>query len=209
MKKYAASADRPKRTFANSIDSTLRINTLLDMEDLQRLALLLKQMNTIGNEISKIIQRPALTGHLGEFIAGRIFDIDLEPSATSRGKDGRFRTGVLVGQTVNVKCYPKLESLDMREDSLPEVYLVLTGPRSPTATSRGTSRPFVIDHVFLFEAEALCGELRSRGVKIQTGTSLLRAQWNAAEVYPHNTTVRYTFSDAQRAMLALFNSPDA
>ena len=179
------------------------------MHDLKELASLLKQMNVIGNQISEVIKRPALTGHIGEFVAGRIFNIALERSATSRGKDGHFQDGPLAGKSVNIKYYPKLETLDMRKDALPEYYLVLTGPRGSAATSRGSSRPLVIDHAFLFQSEALCRELNTRGVKIQTGTSLLRTQWDAAELYPHNRCERLSVTDAQRAMMALFASPDA
>lgn len=84
------------------------------MDDLERLADLLEQMNRVGNEIAQRIQRPALTGHLGEFIASRIFRIDLEASATSRSKDEHFRDGPLAGRSANVKCYPKIETLDIR-----------------------------------------------------------------------------------------------
>lgn len=159
-------------------------------------------------ESSQFIKRPALTGHLGEFIASRVFAIDLEASATSRGMDGRFHDGAVAGRSVNIKCYPKLATLDIRADAHPEFFLVLAGPRGSATTSRGASRPFVIDHVVLFEAEPLCAELQARGVKIQTGTSLLRAQWDAAEPYPATRCERYAISASQRAMLALFNSPD-
>jgi hypothetical protein len=183
-----------------------KANTHRLMDDLRELASLLKERNEVEGRISRLIQRPALTGHLGEFIAARIFEIDLAASATSRAIDGTFRKGPLATRSVNIKCYPKLESLDMREDALPEFYLVLTGPRSPATTSRGSARPFVIDHVFLFEAKTLCAELRARPVKIQTGTSLLRAQWDAAEIYPRNRCRRYTISNEQKSMLALFAS---
>ena len=179
------------------------------MDDLQQLSSLLKQMNVVGNQIAKLIERPALTGHIGEFIASRIFEIELERSATSRGKDGVFRTGTLLGKAVNIKYYPKLETLDMRLDALPEYYLVLTGPRGSTTTSRGAKRPLVIDHVFLFEAGQLCATLQARGVKIQTGTSLLRSQWDGAELFPENRSGVIHLTDAQRAMLTLFGSPDA
>lgn len=65
------------------------------MDDFQKLAALLRQMNAIGEEITQMIRRPALTGHLGEFVASRMFEIVLEPSANSRGIDGRFRDGQL------------------------------------------------------------------------------------------------------------------
>ena len=176
------------------------------MDDLRELALLLKQRNAVEASISRLTRRPALTGHLGEFIASRVFEIDLASSANSRAMDGRFRSGSLEGRTVNIKCYPKLESLDMREDALPDYFLVLTGPRNKATTSQGSVRPFVIDSVYLFATDSLCGELRARAVKIQTSTSLLRSQWDAAELYPTTRCSFYRISDAQRAMLALFGS---
>ena len=43
-------------------------------------------------------------GHLGEWIAAQVFDIELERSAYI---GGQFRTGPLQGQTVNMKWYLK------------------------------------------------------------------------------------------------------
>jgi hypothetical protein len=36
-------------------------------------------------------------GHLGEWIASVVFDIELESSASAKGIDGRFRSGPLRG----------------------------------------------------------------------------------------------------------------
>jgi hypothetical protein len=177
------------------------------MNDLDRLAALLREHNQIGEQISAVIGRPALTGHLGEFIASRVFEIELERSANATGYDGRFRDGDLIGRTVNVKCYLKLETLDINPKSIPDFYLVLSGPRSSAMNSRGATRPFVISHVFLFDANELCDTLRTRNIKLSTGTSLRRELWDAGELYPENRSSRYTLSDAQRSTLALF-APD-
>ncbi|HJP58895.1 MAG TPA: hypothetical protein VJ865_02815 [Gemmatimonadaceae bacterium] len=177
-------------------------------EELDRLSALLREHNRIGEQISTLIGRPALTGHLGEFIASKVFDVKLESSATKAGIDGHFMTGPLTGRSVNVKCYLKLETLDINPRYLPDYYLVLTGPRSKAAHSRGASRPFVISHVFLFETEALCAGLSARGVKLQTGTSLRRDIWDAGEIFPESNNELYQISDAQRSTLALF-APDA
>jgi hypothetical protein len=179
------------------------------MDDFQNLAALLRQMNAIGEEISRIIQRPALTGHLGEFVASRVFNIDLEPSANSKGIDGRFRDGPLAGKSVNIKCYLKLETLDINPNAIPDYYLVLSGPRSKATNSKGATRPFVISHVFLFDTSVLIPELESRPVRLQTGTSLLRRQWENAEIFPSVNPRLYELTDAQRAMLTLFSPPDA
>jgi hypothetical protein len=177
------------------------------MNEIDQLAKLLRQHNQIGEQISAVIGRPALTGHLGEFIASRIFEIDLERSANMTGHDGRFRVGPLAGKTVNVKCYLKLETLDINPKARPDFFLVLAGPRSRAVNSRGASRPFVIAHVFLFDAAQLCATLEERNVKLQTGTSLRRDLWDAAELYPDNRSTLYSLSDAQRSTLALF-APD-
>src|SRR5882762_3230205 len=142
------------------------------MDNLHRLSTLLREMNRVGDEITEIIRRPALTGHLGEFVSSRIFDIDLAAAANNRAIDGRFREGPLSGKSVNIKCYLKLETLDINPNALPDFFLVLTGPRATGTSVRGAARPFVISHVFLFDAAALCETLKTRGVKLQTGTSL-------------------------------------
>ncbi len=173
--------------------------------DPQRLADLIRQRNEIGREIAALIGRPATIGHVGEFIAAAVFDIELEESASGRGIDGHFRSGPLAGRTVNVKWYAKHESLlAITPDSLPNFYLVMTGPRSQAMTSRGEARPWLIESVFLFEAAPLVERLKARGVQIGVATSVTRAEWEAAEIYPQPRNPRYRLSEAQRAMLALF-----
>ena len=51
------------------------------MNELEKLSELVKNRNSIEKEISQIIQRPAFTGHLGEYIASKIFDVELNDSA--------------------------------------------------------------------------------------------------------------------------------
>jgi hypothetical protein len=48
------------------------------MEDLSTLAALIKAKNMRGQDISDVLQRPAQIGHAGEYIASRIFGIELE-----------------------------------------------------------------------------------------------------------------------------------
>jgi hypothetical protein len=76
-------------------------------ESLACIAALLGERNSIDASIAKVIDRPVTAGHLGEWIASRIFDIALEESAANQGFDGRFRTGALRGSTVNIKWYMK------------------------------------------------------------------------------------------------------
>ena len=111
-------------------------------DDLPKVAGLLDQRNAIDGEIAAIIQRPMTSGHLGEWIASRVFDIQLESSAAARGIDGRFRNGPLRGKAVNVKWYLKREGiLDVADSDELDFYLVLAGPTSPAVTSRGSTRP--------------------------------------------------------------------
>jgi hypothetical protein len=63
-----------------------------------RIAALLRERNSIDARIAKVIDRPVTAGHLGEWIASRIFDIALEESAATQGFDGRFRSGALRGR---------------------------------------------------------------------------------------------------------------
>ena len=71
------------------------------MNQLIELVALLRQYNQIGSQIAAIIGRPAQIGHIGEFIASQIFDIELEKIANAKAIDGRFRVGALAGKSVN------------------------------------------------------------------------------------------------------------
>jgi hypothetical protein len=176
-----------------------------DHSDLKRLANLLHQYNAIGNAIAGVIGRPAERGHVGEYIAALIFDITLERSARKRARDGRFTAGALAGHTVNVKWYGKQEGvLDLQARGAPDYYLALTGPVGSAASSRGATRPWVIQSVYLFDARRLLGDLRARGVKIRTGSSVRQALWTAAEVYPQPRNATLVLPQEQRDLLTLF-----
>jgi hypothetical protein len=124
-----------------------------DMDSLARAAALLRERNAIDAELALFMRRPMTSGHLGEWIAAHVFDIELEASAVAAGIDVRFRSGPLQGRTVNIKWYLKREGvLDTTESTALDYYLVLTGPRSPAVSSRGASRPWCIEAVYLFEA---------------------------------------------------------
>lgn len=88
-------------------------------EPMRRIAQLLRERNGIDEEIAAITRRPMTSGHLGEWIAAQIFDIQLEQSAVAAGIDGIFRSGPQQGRTVNIKRYLKRESLlDTSESTL-------------------------------------------------------------------------------------------
>ena len=174
-------------------------------DELAQIARLLTERNAIDDTIAAIIDRPMTSGHLGEWIAAQVFDIELERSASTAAIDGRFRSGPLQGQTVNVKWYLKQEGLlDISQSPALDNYLVLTGPRSSLLTSRGGTRPWRIDHVYLFHAPTLLAEQRARGVKTGVAASVLKRQWTSAEIYPDQINPLLPLSDRQTQLLELF-----
>ncbi len=174
-------------------------------DELAQIARLLTERNAIDDTIAAIIDRPMTSGHLGEWIAARVFDIELERSASTAAIDGRFRSGPLQGKTVNVKWYLKQEGLvDISSSPALDYYLVLAGPRSSLLTSWGGTRPWRIDHVYLFHAPTLLAEQRSRGVKTGVAASVLKRQWTSAEIYPDHMNPLLPLSDRQTRLLELF-----
>src|SRR5690348_15442767 len=80
-----------------------RETSRVDHDQLERVAELLARRNEIDRDIADVIKRPMTAGHLGEWVAAQIFDIQLEDSAVATAIDGIFRSGQLAGRTVNVK----------------------------------------------------------------------------------------------------------
>lgn len=176
-----------------------------DDAELAELAALLKERNALDARLGQLLDRPVNPGHIGEWIAARVFDIELEEAANKAGYDGHFTTGDLHGGTVNIKAYGKAEALlDINPNAPLDYYLVFTGLRAAAASSRGTLRPFCIHNVFLFDAHQLQEELVERGVKVGEATSVRAAQWEAAEIYPRSNNPSLVVSTAQRAQLAMF-----
>jgi hypothetical protein len=174
--------------------------------ELMRLAELVRAKNAADVAIARLVGRPCQIGHVGEWIAARIFDIDLHASAVAPGSDGVFRSGELAGRSVNVKWYGLEESaLDIHRGAGPDIYLVMTGPRSSAASSRGGVRPWVISSVYIFEHGPLVADLVGRGRKIGEAASVRRALWEAAEIYPTGRSPLMRLSDQQRASLARFS----
>jgi hypothetical protein len=153
------------------------------IENLESLAKAITHKNMADVEIARTIGRPAERGHAGEYIAAEIFGIELERSASTKGIDGRFIGGNLAGKTVNIKWYGKWENiLDISIESSPDFYLVMTGPKSVSLSSRGGTRPWLISHVFLFDSTKLLRELNN--VKLGTATSVKKQLSEMAEIYP-------------------------
>lgn len=173
---------------------------------LAKLANLIKARNAIDDQIAAFIDRPASIGHIGEFIASRVFGIALEESAVTKGHDGHFSDGPLAGKTVNVKFYGKREHLlDVNPAGIPDYYLVLTGPKAASMTSRGGMRPMVIESVYLFESGPLLSVLRERKVTLGVATSVVKGLWEDAEVYPTPRNPALILTGEQCRTLALFS----
>jgi hypothetical protein len=164
------------------------------MSDVPRVAELIRERNRIDAALSACIRRPALPGHLGDWIAAQVFGIELDQHAT-RGVDGRFADGT----TVNIRWYLSRDNLlDLREDG-PDRYLVLTGPRVAADV-----RPLVVDSVHLFDSATVVADLRARGLKIGMASSVRTQLWEAAEIYPRHNPA-FPLDDGQRELLALFS----
>ena len=176
------------------------------MDDLVRLSNLLKDLNDLTAQIGSIINRPAQVGHLGEFIAAKIFDITLQESASAKSIDGYFNTGALAQRSVNIKWFLKNDGLmNLARRSPPDFYLVMTGEIVAPATSRGKIRPYVIKYVYLFDGQEIGEKLQSRGVKIGIASSVRKDDWRASEIYPRQINEQLLLTQQQLAMLKLFS----
>ena len=176
------------------------------MMQLEQLASLLASHNAIDKKIVDLIGRPALKGHVGEWIAQEIFGVKLQESANQKGFDGRFADGRLAGNTVNVKWYSRREGiLDINPDGIPDHYLVMTGPKAAAMTSRGQTLPWVITELFLFDAPALVTRFRVQKRRLGVAAYVRQHEWEAARIYPEAAPgPLLTLTDAQREDLKLF-----
>ena len=179
------------------------------MIDLKGLASFITIRNVVDDEIARLIGRPAHAGHIGEFVAAAVFDIELNASASHRAIDGRFRSGPLAGRSVNIKFGTRRDGMMNLVASLdpsnhPDFYLVLTGPSIGAVSSRGLSAPWVIQQVYLFEAANLLSKLAVKGAKPGVGTSVRSALWAEAMTYPEAMNPMLEISGEQREALRLF-----
>ena len=176
-------------------------------QPLENLASLLRERNAIDAKLSRLLDRPPEKGHIGEFIASRILNIRLEESASHKGSDGCFADGPLRGRSVDFKYTSKLDGLlNINPQAVPDFFLVLAGPRTPPGSSRGETRPFLIESVHLFDAGQVVEDLKARGRKIGIATSVLRATWEAAEIFPRERCPLLRLTPEQSMMFRLFGA---
>jgi hypothetical protein len=179
-------------------------------ELLTQLAEELRNKNLVDNKIAMLTGRPCERGHTGEFIASIVFGITLESAANAKDYDGKFTVGTLAGKTVEIKWYGKLEFMLDIKPTQPDYYLVMTGDQSPPIASKGKTRPWKINHVFLFDADDLIRELKNRkkpngeGIKIGIATPVRKHLWEGAEIYPQARSSLLILNADQREMLAQF-----
>jgi hypothetical protein len=178
---------------------------LTDLENadaqLSALAGLLRERAVIGERIASLIKRAPHAGHVGEFIAARVFDIELHPHAAHPGSDGVFRSGPLASRSVNVKFYSRWDGLlDVPAHHAPDYILVLAGPAAKAGDTGPTSR-CLIASAFLFEYAALVAV----GVKPVVAASVKKALWEEARIYPEaGAKALLVIGDRQQGLLQAF-----
>lgn len=79
-----------------------------------------------------------------------------------------------------------------------DFYLVLTGPEGP-----GKDLRCGISSVFLLDSLELDASIARRGVQISVATSVPKAEWEAARVFPVTESLPLPLSEEQVAMLEL------
>lgn len=174
----------------------------LSNNDIIRLAEIIRSRNDTEKRIAEIIGRRGDKGPVGEYIASRIFSIELAKSGRQKAYDGFFIKKPLEGKSVDVKFYPKQQwSIDINPKEWPDYFLVLTGPQKVESKAH----PWVIESVYLFESKKLKKLLSERGVKIGRPTSVVQEIWRNAEVYPKETNPILSLSKTQRKLLSHFN----
>jgi hypothetical protein len=174
-------------------------------ESVAQMASLVRNRNAIDERIAAITNRPVVAGHLGEWLAAQIFEVQLESSAVAKAIDGRFTRAPLAGKTVNVKWYGKREGLlDMTDSDALDYYLVFTGPKSAATTSVRGTRPMRIDGCYLFDARGLLARQIARGAKAGVAASVLGAEWDVAEIYPTKRSSVLAVGPEEAALLRLF-----
>ncbi|GLY97778.1 hypothetical protein [Actinoplanes sp. NBRC 103695] len=175
------------------------------MDDgLAQLAGLLRERDAIDQRIAEMTGRSARQSDVGEFLAARVFDIDLAPSTIQAGYDGWFRSGPLRGRTVNIKTYGSAaDGIDISSHGC-DYYLVLSGP--PRRAGNARHRRWSLASVYLLDSRRLLAEFAARGVKVGIATSIRAADLAAARLYPvPAANAPFLLDERQHSMLGLFS----
>ena len=159
---------------------------MFSMNSIGKLADLLKDRNKIDQQIAGIISRPAEKGHISEWIASKVFSIELNRNRNEKGYDGIFTEGSLKGKKVDIKYYTvNQHQIDLNPEISEDVYLlILTGPHR-SASSENQYRQFCISDIYLFNERELCDKLKS-GVRVGKATSVKEGYWDRRKIYPEN-----------------------
>lgn len=175
------------------------------MENLPRLAQLIKSRNTVESNIAHLIGHPVNMGSVGDHIASIIFEITLIESPIHKEFAGIFSQHPLQGKSVDIQWHLRREGdLSLKTDPSPDYYLVFTGPKPAPGMPHAIVNPWIIESVFLFDAQELLSALRERGVQIGTRTSIIGQLWDRAEIFPVQRNNRLMLSEEQRKLLTLF-----
>jgi hypothetical protein len=76
-------------------------------------------------------------------------------------------------------------------------------------SSRGGTRPWCIESVYLFDAKQVLTALSVRGVRTGIASSVRNTQWDAAEIYPRLNNPLITVEPKQAALLGLCRTLDS
>lgn len=176
------------------------------MENLEQLAMAIRNKNAVDESIARITGRPAQIGHTAEYIASTIFGVKLEQSSKTKSVNRRFTTGALRGKSVDIKWYTRMEGLLVIDpDTPPDYYLVFTGPIGSSTSSRETMHPWLISSVYLFDVNELLGQLDMDRFKPGTATSIAKQLWQEAELYPEQKNDMLVLNAEQLRLLSLFS----
>ena len=153
---------------------------------LRELASLLTRRNEIDDAIAALIARPATTGHIGEFIAAAVFDIELYSSASHKAADGTFRSGPLRGTSVNIKLYGKQEGIiDLREDAISGLLPRAHGPEIRSGFIPREHQADCHRARFPFSGSGPPRDDQVQGQETAAlRTSVPQAEWKDAEIWP-------------------------
>jgi hypothetical protein len=69
-------------------------------------------------------------------------------------------------------------------------------------TSRGRARPWIIEAIFLFDAQEVSSQLETQGVRIGIASSVRKRLWEQAEIFPNHRYAKFIVSEEQEKQLS-------